>query len=238
MDAILEQLSLAYHKLDLKYKALLVAMPILVVIVVVGLAGSYGANTFSDIFQGLGGLFTVIAVTVGGFWTYLIFVSTRQRYPRASLTHQITHRPVSDNKVLLTVVLTVANQGAVALELLSIETWIQRMVPWPRWFLQSIEEGRDPVEDNETEIGWPKIAERYIEYKKDQREIEPGEPDQFIFDFIISSDVKTIVVYTYIHNHRKRQKKLGWGITSVYDLRSQPEGGDLYGAGFKEKQNR
>ena len=45
-------------------------------------------------------------------------------------------------------------------------------------------------------------------------EIEPGESEEFAFDFILPATVETILVYAYVGNTLK--DNLGWGLTTLY----------------------
>ena len=69
------------------------------------------------------------------------------------------------------------------------------------------------------------------EFAKDECEIEPGESQDIQFDFILGDHVQTVLVYSYLLNERKRQRKLSWDSTTLYDLAypgkrfSQPEVG-------------
>ena len=56
---------------------------------------------------------TVIAIIIGGIWSYMLFVSRRQRYPRVKIEHQITCRPVSELKLLLSIDVTITNSSEV-----------------------------------------------------------------------------------------------------------------------------
>ena len=58
---------------------------------------------------------TVIAIGVSGLWSYWFFVQNRQRYPRASITHHITHMPIANDKLLLHVSVTIFNKGDILL---------------------------------------------------------------------------------------------------------------------------
>ncbi len=134
-----------YHSLTAKEKAALWVLPTTLAFAVVWFWREFDAASLTEVLEGLAHLFTVVAIVVGGIWTYLLFVRTRQRYPRANLTHRITHRKVSDDHMLLRVGLTVVNQGEVLLTLGAGETWVQRMVPWPDELIARIEEGGDPI---------------------------------------------------------------------------------------------
>ncbi len=184
-------------------------------------------------------LATIAAIVVGGIWAYLLFIRRRQKYPRAALTHHIVHRRIShdelpDDKVLLRVGLVIENPGEVLLSLISGETRVQQVEPWPKWFLEKVKNGEDPVEEGQTEVNWPyagEPGERLLQFEKKEREVEPGEKDEIHFDFVLTAECEAVLVYTYIQNQaklgwRRKGRDIGWGVTSLYDLHN-PDGRDV-----------
>jgi hypothetical protein len=166
---------------------------------------------------------TVIAIIVGGVWSYMLFVQKRQRYPRANIEHRITHRSIPDNKLLLHVAVTVRNTGDVLLSLVSGQTRIQQILPLSLELLDPISKGRDPVKAGDREILWPLIKLRKQKWREQECEIEPGESDEFHYDFILDAEVQTIEVYSYFKNAKKPGREIGWGWTTIYDLGESDE---------------
>lgn len=164
--------------------------------------------------------FEIVAIIVGGIWTYKLFVRRRQKYPRAKIEHRITDRPIADGKVLVHVVVTISNMGEVLISLVSAETWIQKVLPLSPRLMKSINEGEDLVEEDKTEIQWPLIESRQEKWKKGECQIEPGEPDESRYDFVIDQDIQTIRVYSYYQNATERKREIGWQLATIYDLAS------------------
>ena len=131
MNDFRERLFRLYRGLVGKERTLLWIAAATVALLTAGFLIIVDAQDFHDTFQGLAGLFTVIAIIIGGYWALFQFNITRTRYPRADLTHQISHRPIPNSKMLLTVILTIRNQGQVGLNVRSGFTRIQLMVPLP-----------------------------------------------------------------------------------------------------------
>jgi hypothetical protein len=163
------------------------------------------------------------ALVLAGFWAYMLFVRGRQRFPRASLTHRITHRNLPDGQVLLHVNVLVANPGLIVLRIKEAEARVQQLLPLPDDVREAIELGKDPVPKGEREVPWALLSERTCEWKKRQFEIEPGEADESTWDFVLPSDVHTVEVYNYFRNAKKRRKDIGWGLTTLYDVRPAAE---------------
>lgn len=171
-------------------------------------------STAKDLSAIVQAVFTVAAIIGGGFWFY----KRRQRYPRADVTHSITHKALPNGKLLLHVTVTISSKGEVLLSLISGVTRIQQVLPLPSSVLDTINKGLDPVKKGQTEVEWPLIEERKPKWKEGKIEIEPGESDHIDCDFILEGSVKTIEVYSYFKNASKPGKEIGWQLTTVYDL--------------------
>ena len=174
--------------------------------------------SFKEILEVANHVVSVLAVLFGGFWGYLLFVKRRQKYPRANLVHHITHRPFGGGKTLLQVSVTISNTGEVLLSLISAQVRVQQLLPPTPNVAGCLERGEDPVPDGDTEVPWPLLQERKTAWTAGEFEIEPGESDQICYDFFVDSEVSSVEIYSYLTNVRKRQREIGWHLTSTYDL--------------------
>lgn len=165
-------------------------------------------------------LATAAALGLGGGWSIWLFMERRERYPRASIEHLVTHKPIGDGKVLLRVDVRVSNIGEVLMSLVCLETRIQQVLPVPTSVADKIRQGVDPVPEGGTDVEWPLLKSREPEFEKVDCEIEPGETQDINYDFIVDSDVETVQVYSYVRNEKKRKRKLSWELTTLYDLAS------------------
>jgi hypothetical protein len=57
-------------------------------------------------------------------------------------------------------------------------------------------------------------------WKKDGLRVEPGESEQLLYHFVISSDVKTILLYSHFRNrgHKLGHHLLGWHLATISDV--------------------
>ncbi len=98
------------------------------------------------------------------------------------------------------------------------------MLPVPEKILGAIDSGENPVPPGKTEIQWPRVGDAHeVTWEQGKFEIEPGESDQVLFDFVVPAEVETLNVYTYFKNESKEGREIGWSLTTVYDLRPTPE---------------
>lgn len=170
----------------------------------------------TDIIQSI---VTVLAIFVGAH----LYFKRRRRFPRVKITHQVADKLILSDKIFLRLVVTIVNQGEVLLSLESGFVGVQQVVPCPKALLDSIDRDGDIVEDGKHEAAWDTLAEKDIIFKRSEREIEPGEEEEFSFDFLIDSNVKTVIVYSYFKNESKKKRDIGWNKTTIYDLSSSCE---------------
>ena len=195
----------------------------------VGVAGSDQGSvvaTVKDIAQTVQAVITVVAILVGGFWAYLRFVRGRLGRPRANLTHQVTHRSLENDKVLLRVTVIVENVGNVLLRLGDCILRVQQILPLPVHVSRAIQEDLELVEEDLTEIQWSEIISRQRDFAKLPVQLEPGENDEIVYDFVIDSDIETVKIYTHYSSADrlrnmlilKNKDPLGWKRTTIYDF--------------------
>lgn len=174
---------------------------------------------FRDIASIAQSITTMLAIVVSGFWGYWVFVKNRQQYPRANLSQSITHRKIDGRNILLHVVVIVQNVGEILLCLRTAETRIQKVLPLPKPVAKTLRKGENPVLKGETEINaWPLLGCHETGFQENLFEIEPGETQELHHDFVIPSGVKTILVYSYLKNIKKRNREIGWNTTTYYDI--------------------
>lgn len=77
---------------------------------------------------------------------------------------------------------------------------------------------RDPVARGSSEILWDTLGDRHCDFSGDGCEVEPGETEEFIFDFVIPSEVIKVQVYTHVENITKSTKNIGWNTTTIHDV--------------------
>ena len=168
----------------------------------------------------------VIALAFGGWWTWKAYVRKRVKFPSAKVEHTINHWEDAGIK-FLRVTLRITNTGNVLIPVGEGCTWIQRVTPMPQEICDAVALGQDPVQQDTTEFGWIQIGERNLNAAAGF-EIEPGESEEFHFDFIIHSNVSRLLVYSYLENSTKgwwwSAKKIGWQLSTVYEISNPRKG--------------
>ncbi len=161
---------------------------------------------------------TSIGFIVAGSWTYLLFVRQRQRFPRAELAHKVAYVHVTDRQALVHVTVAVKNLGSVLIRLRQGYVQIQQVKPLPVDISNTLVAEGDPVGEGCTEVPWPLLGRRDCTWDSAPQEIEPGESEEFHFDFLIASEVQTIETYSYLRNMVKYDREIGWNHTTLCEL--------------------
>jgi hypothetical protein len=161
---------------------------------------------------------TIVAIIVGGIWTYMLFVRRRSMYPKLRLTHTVYTRDIDAERRFLRVTLTFENQSNVLVKIREITSRILQLEPWPDDIISpGLELGHDHAS-----YEWPHIDYRDIEPQK--VEIEPGELDEYCFDYVIDREIKAVIVYSWVKNLRKR--RIGWQLSTPHNLDTSEDIGD------------
>jgi hypothetical protein len=159
------------------------------------------------------------AIVVGGLWTYNRFIKQREGFPRANLELVVAHRELNSDHTFLRVVVKVDNVGTALLSTTEFRTDVYRVLPVTSEVEEVLANDR-LVPPDERDAAWPCLKSHQ---GPGAGHIEPGEGDEFGFDFVIPTDVMTVFVYSYIRNVTQEGRELGWTVTKLYDL-DEPRG--------------
>jgi hypothetical protein len=174
------------------------------------------AGITKDVTGALQSVATVVALIVGGIWTFRAFVKKREDQPRAKIEHSASHRMLPNNQYLLVLDVFIENVGEVAICLGRSETWLQQIVPLPYNVRCLIENGEDAVPEGQSEAPWTLLGSVHEnKYTKNNCIIDAHEREQFRHNFLFDSDVQTIQIYTYLE---PTSGSLGWKLKTTYDF--------------------
>ena len=169
---------------------------------------------------------TIAAVVVGGAWTYLLFVRRREPRAHAEVTHALACWRVEKGARLLSLDVFVANSGKVLLQAPSLEVRLLQMLPpdgeMAQW-LRMLEQGAAPHEFAPLITQWRQLAS----YKDDQPVwIEPGERQQYHFDFLVAAEPTLVIFESFIPNRQTGERRLGWSQVTVHEIPNCHESGE------------
>lgn len=187
------------------------------------------STTFKDWVDIVQSIVTIVAVIVGGIWTYQLFIKERRDYPHANVEHKVSHLALPEKKRLLRVGLELTNAGSSLMDIDQAIIRIQQVLPVTSCVgdpcaERQLKDASADVQRKDDRFAWPLIAERNVTANI---EIEPGEKQSLDYEFVIPVTVKAVRIYTYFRNqHRSsKRKEIGWYLSSYYDFATSPDGG-------------
>jgi hypothetical protein len=180
--------------------------------------------------EGLQTVLTIVALVVGGWWTYRAFVRGRESYPSCDMALQITDRILDAGIRLLHVKVSLHNHGHVLarLETASGFVRVQQVLP----LVVDLETQKVALSDNKAlpAIEWPLLVE--AEFPKESLcEIEPGETETFDVDLLTPDAAQAVRIHAHCRNSRKRlrfdwskqglriTKQIGWRVSAFYEIK-------------------
>lgn len=165
-------------------------------------------------------LAAVVALIVGGIWTFRLFVKNRLNKPCATSGHLVTTRHLQGNGLLVHIGVEVKNESAVMMRLTSGEVRLVPILPLSEEAVLALDAVRKPARcaGEDAEVTWPGTLQYTFDWSKDPREIEPHESDTFHFDFVAADALTTFQVYSYLRNEAKGKRDIGWSTTTFHDV--------------------
>ena len=163
---------------------------------------------------------TAFAIIAGGLFAAYKLKVFRDFETHLTITHDIPHRPVSDSYIHISVSVTLHNSSRVKVDIVDGIFRLYHVAPLSDEQVEQLY-----LEMSETgsilELEWPVICESRFARGEGETYVEPGEFHQETIDFIVSSDTKSVVVYTFVGDSRYSmalQGQRGWDLSSVYEI--------------------
>ena len=160
-----------------------------------------------------------LAIAVGGVFAGYKWQVFRDFAPHLTVSHKVSHRPVGDSYIHLHVTAILHNSSKVKLEFLKSFFLLQQVAPVSDREVES--RYKQVFVDNEyRDLPWPTLDWVERTWQKGELIVEPGESHQEPAEFILSSNVKSVIIYTYFYNPNgpRSSQAPGWGINTVYDI--------------------
>ena len=179
-----------------------------------------GATRFKDIAAIIQSSVTAVAITAGGIFAYYKLQLFRDLQPHLTITHEISHRFIGDSYVHIAVTANLRNSSRVKIELREAFFSLQMIAPLTDREIEHLFE-ETFVKKEEEDIQWTTLASIPRRWISNELIIEPSESHQETFEFILLSDIQSVVIYTYFYNvesSQHTQSSEGWSATTVYDI--------------------
>lgn len=167
---------------------------------------------------------TVVAIVAGGIIAAAKLELFRDFEPHLTVSHTINYRPIGDSYVHIDVTATLHNSSRVKVELREGIFRLQEIVPVLDD--QELEErlaAREVISNDPSFVQWPAIGEFSCNWGNYNLVVEPGQVVRETVEFIISKEIKTVVVRSIFHNLTPSAgSPQGWRTTTVYDMMDEP----------------
>ena len=169
-------------------------------------------------FELLQSVLTSLAIIVGGFWTYRLFLEQRSSRPHLNIHHSVTSKVIYSGAVWLHLEVSLENAGDSLVSLKTEDVRIQQVLPLRPELQAWLAKGKNLVLPGSDAVAWPLVCRYEASFA---RQIEPKETDNLDFDFVIPAQLRTVRIYTYLQNEKSGKNALGWQLDSLYDLASE-----------------
>ena len=137
--------------------------------------------------------------------------------PHLTIEQQVSHRHIGESYTHIGVTAVLRNNSKVKVEVREAAFRLYKIAPI----------GDNDIEKLYTEV-FVDEAFRYIQWEllynaprtwiENEFVVEPNETHRESFEFIISDDIRSVLVYTYFYNSRSQNSAEGWGVTTFYDI--------------------
>ncbi len=198
---------------------------VIVVVVLVLLVGTLialnltltGTGRLKDLASVIQSVVTAFALIVGGIFAAYKWQVFREAEPHLTIDNKVSHRRIGDGYVHIAVTATLHNSSKVKMEFREAFFLLQQISPVSD---EEIERLYDQAYTGEEQgdLQWPTLDETLRTWRDNELIVEPGESHQEIWEFIVSKDVESVMIYTYFYNSRLPQVPQGWGATTVLDI--------------------
>lgn len=201
----------------------LLTLAVLVTTILVGITCGVSAlsdDGFGDAAKTVQALGTLAAIIAGGVFALYKLQVFRDFQPHLTITHEISHRPIGESYVHLDVIATLRNSSRTHVEVHKAYYALQRISPVSDEEIESIYDRAFEVEDYPG-IQWAALELADREWQQAELLVEPGESHPETIEFIINSDIDSVLIYTYFYNSKYSKgshSAEGWHATTVYDI--------------------
>ena len=164
--------------------------------------------------------FWAFLIIAGGIFAYRKLQLFRDFEPHLTITQAVTHRSVGAQYVHIGVVVTLHNSSKVKVEIRDFFFRMHQISPSSDEGIESLYVEAFRSEDH-SDIDWPVMENVSKGLGRNELVIEPGEFHHEPFEFIVSAEVETVLIYSYFYNlkhSQHSQSAQGWAATTFYDM--------------------
>lgn len=198
-----------------------------------------------DVADVIQSILTIIAIIAAGIW----FIMRAETTPKANISHTLEHEPITEKWTWVHVGVIISNPGVRRLELRHGTFRIQGIMPLGDVIKEKIQKGEAIIPKDDGIVKWPTIGKIYVNenYKTDviceneyenrdvKIDIDPGESQKLVVEFLIPSFVEAVRIYSHLYRDKTiwenikascgftTIEKYEWYEVSIYDLKKKIE---------------
>ena len=138
--------------------------------------------------------------------------------PHLTIEQQVSHRHIGESYIHIGVTAILRNSSKVKVEVRDALFHLYKIAPIQDDDIEKLYAEVFVDEDGFRDIQWDTLYEMSRTWVENEFIIEPNETHREPFEFIISDDVRSVLVYTYFYNLSSQNSPEGWGATTFYDI--------------------
>lgn len=137
--------------------------------------------------------------------------------PHLTIEQQVSHRHIGESYIHIGVTAILRNNSKVKVEVRDAIFRLSKIAPTQD---DDIENLYDEVfvSNKFNHIQWESLYRASRTWDENEFVIEPNGTHREPFEFIISANIQSVLVYTYFHNSSSQSSAEGWGATTFYDI--------------------
>ena len=168
----------------------------------------------------VGSVGTLILLGIGGIFAIYQFRLFRHHEPHLNVEQVVTHHRVSPNYVAIAVTAHLRNNSKVVVRIREALFRIQRFSGFEDVSIETMFRHAF-VFRSQNIIEWPTLQEVRRFWDPGEIAIEPGGIHSESYEFIVATDVQTVMVYSLFYNPNSPEsddQRRAWHATTVYSL--------------------
>ena len=158
------------------------------------------------------------AIVIGGFFALYKLQIFRDFEPYLTVSQEVSHRFVGDNYIHVETTATLHNSSKVKIEIRKGLFRLQQIAPTSDEEISNIY-SQTFVDKEQDYLQWPTLEEVDRDWDINELIVEPGESHLETYEFVVSKDATSVMVYTYFYNSRfPKSPSEDWGAATVHDI--------------------
>ena len=158
------------------------------------------------------------AIVIGGSFALYKLQIFRDFEPHLTVSQKVSHRVVGNEYIHVETTATLHNSSRVKIEIRQGLFRLQQIAPATDEDISEIY-SQTFVNGEHDYLQWPTLEEAVRDWDANELIVEPGESHHETYEFIVSRDATSVMVYTYFYNSRfPKSPSEGWGASTVHDI--------------------